>query len=159
MIDRRLYIKSLKAVFSNNRQISTIIQRTKQLSLAKEILDSALPASLATQTSAFAYQNYRLTLTVASSTWLAKLRFYIPELLSTFQSHEEFATLKKILLKVAPTSQPSTYKQRKEVKPISKRNAQMLEESAASMEEGALKKALLKLARNSANNSNEAESH
>lgn len=150
-IDRRLYIKSLQAIFNKNQQLRSIINQTKQLTLAKKILDQALPTSLGKYVSAYQYENARLTIGVPNSTALSQIRFYIPELLHTFRDNEYFQGLKSIRPKII-AGQLSKKRHQGEGKSLSGENASMLLSTASSMEDGPLKQALTKLVKNSSQN-------
>lgn len=147
MIDRRLYLKSLQTVFDKNQQFRDITRQTKQLTMAKEVIDRSLPAPLSRHALSHSYKDSRLIISLPNSTLLSQMRFYIPELLNIFRATEEFSTLKKIHLKVVATTAKSQV-QKRTLSPLSKRNALMLTETADTMEEGPLKRALMKLAKN-----------
>lgn len=143
-IDRRLYIKSLQAIFKKNQQLRSIINQTKALSHAKALLDKGLPASLAKEAHIYHYEHARLTISVPNSTVLSQLRFYVPELLTLFHDKEEFKSLKKILLKVVP-KQTAPKASVASTNRLSTDNRSMLQCTASELEEGPLKRALTKL--------------
>ena len=136
-----------KLLQRKNSQVASLITHARQLEFLNNKLLDLLPSPLPHHCQLAKIDQQTLIIVVDSPSWSARLRYSIPELLAKLkhQSHH-FISIRKIEIKVIPkwTTQPrnNTLKP----KPISKNTAQCLKDTAVTIENNAIRNALLKMA-------------
>ena len=89
-----------------------------------------------------------LIVLVDSSNWATQLRFYIPDLLPKLRTYPPFQNLKAICSKVRPDYKPvSGRKQPRIIKHLSTESAQMVLETASTIEDKDLRAVLERIAK------------
>ena len=94
-----------------------------------------------------AVRENKLTLTADSSAWAAKLRYLVPDLHKQIVQSADFANIQTIRVKVAKSLQMREPLKSRKALPISKLAAEGLERQAESLDDLALRDALLRLAK------------
>jgi len=138
-----------KLLYRKNSEIAGLITQARKTEFLNNILLDLLPSPLPLHCQLGKIHNDTLIIIVDSSTWSARLRYSIPELLTKLKHHSQFfIPIKKIEIKVNPKWHTSDSKTVLKPKPISTKTASCLTETANSIENKAIKKVLLKLATN-----------
>lgn len=136
-----------KLLKSKNSKVAALVTQASKLEFLNNILLDLLPAPLPLHCHLAKINNKTLVIVVDSPTWSTRLRYSIPDLLAKLKHRSQyFIPVKNIEIKVNPkwhTREPQTVLK---PKPISSKTAKCLKETASSIENEAIKKALLKLA-------------
>ncbi len=133
---------------SGQNQYKTLLDKVNKLHDLNIFVKQYLTSPLVDHCQVANLRQGKLVLAVDSPVWATKLRFYLPELLSTLRQQPRFAGLAGIEVCVAPetlkTTEPSkiTLPGRK----MSNANRKMLLELAVSTKDERLKAALIALA-------------
>lgn len=136
-----------KLLQSKNSGIAALITEARKLEFLNNILLDLLPAPLPLHCHLAKINNTTLVIVVDSASWSARLRYSIPDLLAKLKHHSQFfIPIKNIEIKVNPKWDLNTHHVSLKADRISAKTAQCLKETANSIENEAIKKALLKLA-------------
>jgi len=136
-----------KLLKTKNSQVAALVTQAQKLEFLNNKLLDLLPAPLPLHCHLAKINNNTLVIVVDSPTWSTRLRYSIPDLLAKLkhQSHY-FIAVKNIDIKVNPKWNSKTVHRVLKPKPISAETAKCLKETANSIENETVKKALLKLA-------------
>lgn len=140
--------KKINTLLQNkNSGVASLISEAKKLEFLNNKLLDLLPAPLPLHCHLARIDREMLVIVVDSPSWSARLRYSIPDLLAKLKHHSQFfIPIKQIEIKVHPKWRTKTYQTPLKPKPISKSTSKCLSETANSIENEAIKKALLKLA-------------
>ena len=130
---------------SKNRHISALIDKSKLAYEARGLIERHTPKSVSDHCVAINFQRNQVTIHVSNSSSLTHLRFLVPTLLTEFKKSGNFHDIKRIKLKISTDSSGLKRKPGQD-KRLSDQNRSLILENAQQMEEGPLKRALLKLA-------------
>lgn len=134
-----------KATEYHNTTLQTILHKTKQLHNLQQNIDRYLPTDLKAYCSVANYCEGHLVLVAENAAWAMHIRYQTPELLKHLRDDPLFAQLRQITVKVQRTA-PEPPKQSLPVEPLSPQSRNVLEETAAQIDDPDLKAALLRLA-------------
>ncbi len=136
-----------KLLQRKNSRIAGLITQARKLEFLNNKLLDLLPLPLPQHCHLAKIDKQTLVIVADSPTWSARLRYSIPDLLAKLkhQSHY-FIPIKNIEIKVNPKWHTQTQTQNLKPRPISKKTAQCLKDTASSIENNAIKNALLKMA-------------
>jgi len=136
-----------KLLKRKNSEVAGLITQARKNEFLNNILLDLLPTPLPLHCHFGKINNDTLVIIVDSPTWSARLRYSIPDLLAKLKRHSQFfIPIKKIEIKVVPKWQSKIPEKVQKPRPISTSTANCLKETANSIENNAIKKALLKLA-------------
>jgi len=136
-----------KLLQRKNSQIAGLVTQARKLDFLNNKLLDLLPLPLPHHCHLAKIDQQTLVIVVDSPTWSARLRYSIPDLLAKLKHQSQyFIPIRKIEIKVNPKWQTQTQSQILKPKPISKRTAQCLKDTANSIENNTIKNALLKMA-------------
>jgi len=139
-----------KLLQSKNSRVAALITEARKLEYLNNILLDLLPSPLPHHCHLAKMNGNKLVIVVDSPTWSARLRYSIPELLAKLKHHSQFfIPIKNIEIKVNPQWQSKPNHVALKPKRISSGTSKCLKETANSIENEAIKKALLKLASHS----------
>ncbi len=125
--------------------IDRLLQHSRYLDYLSRRLLSYLPDEFSDRVSVTGFkQQQQLTLSVSSSAWASKLRFYTPTLKRSLRNDPQFNQLQKIIIKVAFSN--TNTKQTKNTLIYSQNAANVIASSADHIEDEGLKETLLRLA-------------
>ncbi len=138
-----------KLLYRKNSNIVGLITQAKQIEFLNNILLNLLPSPLPLHCNLGKIDRQTLTIIVDSPTWSARLRYCIPDLLAKLKHHSHyFIPVKNIEIKVKPRWHTKPVQNTLKPAPISQKTAHCLVETANTIENKAIKKALLKIAQN-----------
>lgn len=138
--------------------LKQILQQSKLKGLIRSVSDNQrydyliklyLPLSLRGKCEVIKYQENTLHILVQSSVWATQLRYQIPHLKQQLLQHPELEQLEAIRYRVARA--PRTEAPRKQPRPMKRLtpdNADLIRDTAESVEDPAIRESLLKLSRN-----------
>lgn len=139
--------KSIKQLAHKNSRLNQLFKQGSIIARLNNILDEQLPPQLKKQFSIATFKQDKLVLITHSATLGTRFRFYQPQILSKLKLTAEFNKLSRIELKIRPLRhKPPTPKRRPLT--ISRVNAELLRQEAASTQDDRLRLALLKIAAN-----------
>ncbi|MCU7933151.1 MAG: DUF721 domain-containing protein [Candidatus Thiodiazotropha sp. (ex Codakia rugifera)] len=123
----------------------------KRLSAQKALyqqIKSYLPTPLETQLKAAVLQDGILSLFVVSPVWASRFRYLLPQLQR--QLRENGVTVDRVRTRILPsnTANPFSKKQKQKIK-LSRESSKQLRQAAASIDDKALKEAILRLSQHS----------
>ncbi len=125
--------------------IDRLLQHSRYLDYLSRRLLSYLPDEFSGKVSVAGFkQQQQLTLSVSSSAWASKLRFYTPTLKRSLRNDPQFNQLQKIIIKVAFSN--TNTKQTKNTLIYSQNAANVIASSADHIEDEGLRETLLRLA-------------
>jgi len=133
-------------IFNDNSMLSRLINHANKLIKLNNVVQEYLPARIKDKCSICAFDNRILTLTVTSSELRTRLYYQQNTLIDKLTKHQEFLTLLKIEIKVAPNTkndQPTVISKRI---PISSTSAELIKQCAQNIEHKPLQQSLLNLA-------------
>lgn len=138
-----------KLLYRKNSNIVGLITQAQQIAFLNNILLNLLPSPLPLHCNLGKIDKQTLVIIVDSPTWSARLRYCIPDLLAKLKHHSHyFIPVKKIEIKVKPRWQTKPVQNTLKPVPISQKTADCLIETANTIENKAIKTALLKIAKN-----------
>ncbi len=136
-----------KLLRRKNSKVASLITQARKLEFLNNKLLDLLPLPLPHHCHLAKIDQQTLVIVVDSPTWSARLRYCIPDLLTKLKHQSQyFIPIKNIEIKVNPKWHIQTQRQTLKPKPISNKTAQCLKDTANSIENKAIKNALLKLA-------------
>jgi len=136
-----------KLLQNKNSGVAGLITHARKLEFLNGKLLDLLPAPLPLHCQLAKIDGSTLVIIVDSPSWSARLRYSIPDLLAKLKHHSQFfIPIKNIEIKVHPKWHTKAYQTPLKPKPISKSTSKCLIETANSIENEAIRKALLKLA-------------
>lgn len=139
-----------KLLKSKNSGIAGLITQAQKLEFLNNKLLDLLPAPLPLHCHLAKIDGQTLVIIVDSPSWSARLRYSIPDLITKLKHHSQFfIPIKNIEIKVHPKWHTKPYHIPLKPRPISKETSKCLKETADSIENEAIKKALIRLASNS----------
>ena len=135
-------------LLTSSRQAKGLLKRVAQNKQLTSVLQANLPSPLAEFCQAGELSNNRLTIITASPVWAAKLRYLLPSLLRQLQNHKSFSQVTDINIKISNTmthkdSQPKPRK----MATMSQQSASVIQQTAETIEDKALRESLLRLSR------------
>jgi hypothetical protein len=140
--------QAINSLLQDNEKsgLQKIIRHTKRLSAVNQILQACLPEKLKDHCQVSEFKTTELTILVDAAAWLMQIRFIKSTLVSQLKRHPQCAYLQEINLKVFPHSlKPQQPEQNLHPIPISPQTRNLLQNTAESIENPLLKRALLKL--------------
>lgn len=130
-----------------NPQLAGLVTQARQLQKLSACLLDLIPIPLNLHFQVAGIQNNTLVLIAESSVWSARLRYSIPELINKLKHHPQISTaIQSIEIKVDPDWRSLTPAKPQQGKTLSKNAVDCLTRTAASIEIGPVKSALLRLA-------------
>jgi len=136
-----------KLLYSKHSKVAALITEARKTEFLNGIVLDLLPAPLPLHCQLAKISNNTLVIMTDSPTWSARLRYSIPDLLAKLKHHSQyFIPIKKIEIKVDPKWHRKAYQERAKPKRISAKTSKCLEDTANSIENEVIRKALLKLA-------------
>ncbi len=136
-----------KLLQSKKSGFAALITEARKLEFLNSILLDLLPAPLPLHCHLAKLNNKTLIIVADSAIWSARLRYSIPDLLAKLKHHSQFfIPIKNIEIKVNPKWHSKAKHMALKPKRISAKTSKCLRETANSIENEEIKKALLKLA-------------
>ncbi len=136
-----------KLLHRKNSQITELITQARKLEFLNNKLLDLLPLPLPHHCHLAKMDKQTLVIVVDSPIWSARLRYSIPDLLAKLKHQSQyFIPIKNIEIKVNPTWHTQTRVNTLKPKPISKKTAKCLKDTANTIENATIKNALLKMA-------------
>jgi len=136
---------------ADNSPLHRVFAKIKQLNALNSRLSTFLDENLRKNCQVANLNGHCLVLLVNTGTAATQLRFIIPDLLQKFRLDPELRPIQDIQCKVRPVSSGSSAtKPLRNVTPLSRQTASIIEEIAESITEPKLKKALLRIAKHTA---------
>lgn len=127
-------------------QIRTIYQHALKLIDLQNKLRASLEQPLSDHVTVASLSNQTLTVHTSSAAWAARLRFRIPEMLSSLNQEKIEPPIKTIRIKVNPPATPR--RESAEKLSLSPASSQLLKNVAESIPDPELRESLLRLSRN-----------
>lgn len=124
-----------------------LLQRARQLKRLEEKICQLLPEGLAENCSLMNLQNGTLTLTTASPAWAARLRFFAPELLTQLKLRYSMQ-LQTVRVRILPQTETDAETVFVQPMVLSMQNANLLAQTAKTVNDPGLREALYRLAAN-----------
>ncbi len=140
---------SVQQILNNHAELfSSVTQKLKWLARLNKLWHAQLDATLANHCRVANLREQCLIIEVESAAWLMQLRFQIPALLKTLRKNAELRDLKEIKWYIQPAvATARSTKRRPQNLSLSTHTAQLLRETAESMSNAKLRKALENLAK------------
>jgi len=136
-----------KLLQRKNSQITELITQARKLEFLNNKLLDLLPLPLPHHCHLAKMDKQTMVIVVDSPIWSARLRYSIPDLLAKLKHQSQyFIPIKNIEIKVNPTWHTQTQVNTLKPKPISKKTAQCLKDTANTIDNATIKNALLKIA-------------
>jgi hypothetical protein len=135
--------KLLKA----SRRTSRLLQRVERGRQLTHDIQTLLPSPLASYCQAGDLVEHKLTIITTSPVWAAKLRYLQPTLLQAFRSIPTLAQVTEINIKISNQPQHRQTPARGRKAHMSPQSAELIRQTADSIEDPALRESLLKLSR------------
>jgi hypothetical protein len=138
---------SLQAILSNpNGDLEKLLQGVRQIQAIDALVQKYLPDDLKKYVRAVNVNQGKLIVEVENPSWAAKLRFFLPELLSNLRKVPELAGLKSIETKMSAKEHKSLKSKKSEPSHfhLSYEAAQTLKNCIDNTSDNQLKKALKK---------------
>lgn len=86
--------------------LGRLVTRTRHITAIKKILQNWLPAELAPHCEILNIENGILTLASESAAFVTALRYLMPELIHTLNNTASLPTVKQIVYRVIPSTEP-----------------------------------------------------
>jgi len=136
-----------KLLQRKNSKIGSLITQAQKIDFLNNKLLDLLPSPLPHHCHLAKIDNQTLVIIVDSPIWATRLRYSIPDLLAKLKHQSQyFFPVRDIKVKVEPIWHIKTPINTLKPKPISKKTAQCLTDTANTIENNAIKNALLKMA-------------
>ncbi len=139
--------RSLGRLLRQQESQLQVLQQAKQLRAITQALHEQLPESAHPHCQVCYLNASHLILSIDNSAWATRIRYSIPQLQQTLIAQGLIHTKQVIRIKMIPAQNKNQTSQLPPPLLLSKDNAALLIETAESMSDEMLKKALLKLAR------------
>lgn len=141
--------RSLADLLQISPTLSALTSRVRDLEKINQIILQKLEPEVAQNCQVANLRNGILYLATTSPAWHHQLRFLTSDLLSQLRTEPDWMGLKSIEIQVQQPSTPYVPLEQQPSKPqrLSKENAELLSEAAASLSNDKLSDALLKLAK------------
>lgn len=147
-MSRRLKPEPLaKLLPTRDRKFGALIERGRLLRQLSESVRDCLPLACAEHCAVANYQDGRLVLAADSPAWSARLRFHTRDVTRLLKDRHGLR-VKQVRVVVSPAA-ASPNPRRLGRRDLSHKSAQLLQQTAAGIEDPTLRGALLRLARNS----------
>ncbi|MEE8429389.1 MAG: DciA family protein [Gammaproteobacteria bacterium] len=109
-----------------------------------EYLEKALPSSISGHCMVANLRNTELVIGTDSPVWTARLRYYTPQILKHFTTHPT-VIVHRVKIRTLPITNPTAPRPHNRMR-ISRDSSEILEQTARTVNDSRLQKALLKLA-------------
>ncbi len=109
-----------------------------------DYLNKTLPSSISGHCMVANLRDTELVIGTDSPVWTARLRYYTPQILKHFATHPTVA-VRRVKIRALPIANPTAPRARYRMK-ISRDSGEILEQTAQTVNDSRLQKALLKLA-------------
>lgn len=129
-------------------QFAKYLDKSTELRQLAHVLNMCLEPSVQPYIHLRNWRNGELILGLANHALMTRLRYQLPELTKTLQSHPEFQSLKKIRLRINMPETTATKSTMRKPTPINQQNCRLLQETAQTIKHPQLQQALEKLAKN-----------
>ena len=140
---------SFSSLLQTNAMLSDFVTKLEKLTQIQQLVTSKLTPDLQANCCVANLRDGKLILSTTSPTWNHKLRFCSLDLLSALRAEPNWAGLKSIEIRVdyLPQNANDTTPSPKKLKPLSKKAAAIIEETAHRISHDKLAAALIKLAK------------
>jgi len=140
-------MRNFTDLMASNKRLCKLVNNNRLFQKVESSLHQTLPVFLVAHTGLLAFENGILLIRVDNSNWAGKIRFYLPQLTQDLKKTYYFKGLKTIKVKIGPryVAEVKTGKTRRKALPINAKKS--LLETAESIQDPSLKKALNSLAR------------
>lgn len=133
--------------------LASLLSKAKHLAALQEAILPLLDPTVKKHCQAANVNDDTLVILTANGSAATQLRFQTPDLLKQFQGHPALAQFKHIQIKVRPPLAPSqklpANTPARKMQPLSVKSAQMIRETAATIDDPELRAAMLNMAENS----------
>ena len=138
-------MKSVQKLLSRQGTLAQLKEQLMaQQSLTEEVRKQ-LPEPLNRQLQGAVLKARRLTLLVSSPVWASRLRYLAPQLQR--QLRQSGLAVDQVVPRIVPEQGKAPPKRRTRARPLSAQNAELLRQTAKSLESGPLQEAMLRLSR------------
>lgn len=136
----------LNAIVTQNPTLRKLFRHAAEHHSASSRVKSLLAGPLSSHIQLVVIRDETLVLTADSSAWAAKMRYQVPDLYKQMAKISEFSEIQTIRVKVSKSSQADQQPASRKAVPMSALAAAELQQRASSVDDPALKDALLRLA-------------
>lgn len=138
-----------KIPFNKSPHYQSLVTRAKQLQQLTQILKGYIPSPINQHIAVANFTEHTLVVITDSPVWATKLRYLCSELTQRLNQHREFVSLTTFDIKIGiPADIRGHSDTNLRLTPLSPIAASHIREAADSLRDPALKKALLRLAKN-----------
>lgn len=138
-------MRSVQKVLARQGTLAQLRQQLKAQETLTEEVRKLLPAPLNQQLQGAVINARRLTLLVNSPVWASRLRYLAPQLQR--QLHQNGLAVDQIVPRIVPERGKAPTRRHARARPLSAQNAELLRQTAESLEPGPLQEAMLRLSR------------
>lgn len=141
--------KSIQSLLGTPGHLDKISRKISRLSKINDVVLAHLSSPINQHIHVANLEHDQLVLHIDSSSWAALLRLQIPGLIEQLKQYHGLTTLNNIRIKVKPTSSQQTTTKPLNQAHLSTQSSDIIRDYAASIDDQALKAALLRLANRS----------
>lgn len=134
-----------KLLRPKDRHLRALTERGRLLARLTEVVRACLPLACAEHCSVANLDESRLVLAADSPAWSARLRFHVPELTRTLKRQHGLG-IRQVRVVVSPSIHTITPK-RQSRPDLSHKSVELLQQTAAGIDDAGLRAALIRLAR------------
>lgn len=125
--------------------LNSIYNKVRELMRLQAFIEAYLPSAMVSHVRISSYKNHELHVFIDNAHWATRLRYIEKDLIAQLRLLDAFKHINRIRSSVRPVYSAPSY--HKAAKPISTKNAKQIESTAKYIEDGPLRKALLKLSK------------
>lgn len=139
---------------NENKTLSQLLVKCSRLKTWNQYLKDCLPEenTLLEHCQIVGLDKTSLIVIADNPHWVARFRFFIPDLIQQLKKHEDLEDIRAICCKVKPPHYRPSRKLKRQPLLISEQTAQIMEETAGKIKNGKLKEILLRMTKRTSDN-------